>query len=401
MKNILLIISCLTFLSVGQVFAGINDSIIIPKGAFPIVYRGHIYIHGFADSIPGDFVFDTGASGFYFDSTFYSHNEFYYPNLADAILPGAGTTPQKVKLVLDTVGFSFGEHYYRSKLVPILKLKPILGDFSDGILGLNYFSESVVEINYTNEYMKVHSSMDSIDAAKYQMISLKRIKNRLYIPLQVNINDSIKIRGDFTLDFGSGGSITLNSAVAKKYDLNKLIKEKVLHYSKYGGVGGASSSYYFRAASFQIADFSFENITMEYSIDTAGALASKTNMGLLGNDILQRFDILIDFRNSNMYIKPNEKYEEAFVFSRLGFSYVDRNETMGAWIVTGLYRDRSPEKKGLRIDDQIISVNGFSVADIPYENQHEFLNNLKQIEIVVLRDGQKLKVKFNQEYILN
>jgi len=50
----------------------------LPENAFPIVYRSHIYISGEVDSIKGNYVFDTGASGLYFDTTFYSSNSFHY-----------------------------------------------------------------------------------------------------------------------------------------------------------------------------------------------------------------------------------------------------------------------------------------------------------------------------------
>ena len=372
----------------------------LPPGAIPIVYRGHLYIQGSADSVQGNFVFDTGASGLYYDTTFYSNNHFDYSKIVNAKLPGAGTTPQDIIVVRDTVGFSFGSYYYQTAFVPVLKLKPILGDFSDGIIGLNYFSKSVLEINYIYEFMKIHSTIDAIDISAYKLVPLKKIDNRLYLPLKVCINDTVMIAGDFMLDFGSGGSVSLTSPIAQKYKLKDVIKEKVFYYTNHGGVGGASSRYVFNAKSFQIGDFVFDNISMDYSLDTSGAMSSKKHLGLFGNRILERFDILIDFKNTNLYLKPNKDLDKEFTFSRLGFSYVDRNKTLGGWIVRGLFKNRNAEKKGLKIDDMIISVNGVAVAEIPYESQKDFFKKLSEVNLVVKRGSSIENIKFKLEPVL-
>ena len=138
-----------------------------PEDAFPIVYRGHLYIKGSADSIIGNYVFDTGASNLYYDSTYYAEGNFKYSEIYDAKLPGAGKTPQDVIVIWDTVDFRFGNNTYTTKFVPVLQLKPILGDFADGILGMEYFYNSVLEINYENEYMRIFPTIDSVDVSNY------------------------------------------------------------------------------------------------------------------------------------------------------------------------------------------------------------------------------------------
>lgn len=109
MKNILILNLACTLLLVSTGLPGQErEQIAPPDGIIPIVARGHLYIQGSADNIEGNFVFDTGASGLYFDTTFYSENEFGYENLVNAKLPGAGATPQDVIVILDSVDFSFG-----------------------------------------------------------------------------------------------------------------------------------------------------------------------------------------------------------------------------------------------------------------------------------------------------
>ncbi len=336
-NRLTIIITALLFLSAGCSNKKQEEQ--IPDNAFPIVYRGHLYIIGEADSIKGNYIFDTGASNLYYDSTYYSHNNFQYTNLFTAKLPGAGTTVQNVEVVHDTVSFRFGKYLYQTYNVPILKLKPIVGDFADGIIGMEYFSNSVLEINYEKEYMLLFQSIDSVDLSGYTRIGITNRENRLFIPMELRINDTLTISGEYQLDFGAGGNIALTSSVAQKYNLMENIEKKTPFFTKYGGVGGESSSYDFMAKSIEIGEFIFNNVTMEFSVDKSGAMASDEHCGLLGNGIYRRFTVILDFINNDFYLKPNSMFNEPFEFSRLGFSYVDRNQTLNAWIVTGYIAD--------------------------------------------------------------
>lgn len=374
---------------------------LIPDNAFPIVYRGHLYIAGEADSIKGNYIFDTGASNFYFDSTYYSLNNFHYANFFAAKLPGAGTTVQNVEVVNDTVTFSFGKYLYQTNNVPILKLKPIVGDFADGIIGMEYFSNSILEINYEKEYMRLFQSIDSVDVSGYSRIEISKVGNRLFIPLKVNINETMTIAGEYQLDFGSGGSISLTSSATNDYKLMEIIQKKIPYFTKYGGVGGESSSYDFMAASVHIGDFILDSVTMDFSIDNSGALASDKHLGLIGNDIYERFTVIIDFVNSDLYLKPNSKFKEPFEFSRLGFSYVDRNQTMDAWIVSGLYSGSNAEEQGLRIDDKIIAVNGISIREIGYESQKDFFRELSSVVLTIRRNDMVKEIRFDLKSIMS
>ncbi len=361
----------------------------IPQGSCLISYRGHIYIEGVVDSVKGSFVFDTGADNFYLDTLFYHQNNFRYKNLTNAKIPGAGTSLQDIIVILDSVNFQFSDHYYKTPIVPVLSLKPILGDYADGILGLDYFSGKVLQIDYKHEYIKVYDNIDSADIFEYSKIQCENIDDRLYIPLKIQINDSLKLEGKFQLDFGSGGSISLTSTAANSYNLHNNINTKLRYWTKYGGIGGESSSYVFKAKSASLGDYHINDVVMSYSLDTAGAMSSEKHLGLLGNEILEKFDVLVDFKTNILYLKPNTYFEKPFEFSRLGFSFVNRNETYGAWIVTGFYDGSSAETSGLKIDDRISHINNKPITEISYEQQKVIFDNVQKLKLTVDRNGTK------------
>jgi len=367
-----------------------NSEFQIPSGAFPIVYhKGRICIKGSVDSVKCTFLFDTGADNIYFDSLFFSQNKFSYDNVAIALLPGFGVTPQRVKLIMDTVSFHFSDNVYQTDKVPILGLKQITGDFVDGIIGKNYFSEKVLEINFQHQYMKAYDSVKLAQIIGYSKIQCEDINNRLYVPLKLQINDTIVIEGKFLLDMGGAGTLGLTNPVAIQYNLNNKIEKKIKYYTKYGGVGGRSVRSVFMSKKVLIGDYQLNNFAMTYSEDKKGAGSSK-HPGFLFNGILEKFDLLIDFRNSVLYIKPNIHFKDEFQSSRLGFSYVDRSETYAAWNITGFYIDSPAEQSGLQIDDKITHLNDQSVKEINYDQQQEIFRTAEAIKLNVMRGSEIL-----------
>jgi len=372
----------------------------LPSDAIPIIYRKHIYIEGIVDKSKSIFVFDTGADNLYFDSLFFSNNKFAYDKIATAFLPGVGSKPQKTKLILDTVSFQFANNIYKTSTVPILGLKNILGDFADGILGRNYFASKVLEVNYNYQYMKIHDSINAAITNGYTKIRCENVNSWLYVPIKLRINDSLEIIGNYTLDLGSGGSISLTSPTAKQFDLGSKINHKRNYHSKYGGVGGETSRYDFIAKSVFIGDYELKDFVMDYSEDKSGVLSTSKNLGLLGNKILEKFDLIIDFRNSFLYIKPNSSFDNPFKIPRLGFAYVDRTVTLGAWNITGFYEGSSAERSGLKIDDKITQLNDQPIDEINYERQQEIFKQAETIKLTVKRNNETLFFNIQLKEIL-
>lgn len=373
---------------------------LIPEGGIPIDFNGHVYLKGAADGVEGDYIFDTGARNLYLDKIHYTENNFKHKNTYEADLVGVGTTPKIIDVIEDTVTFKFGSHLYTTPNVPILELKQIVGDKVDGIIGMDYFQNSILEINYEDEFIKKYSSQDSINFEGFSKIKLTVNDNGLTLPLKLDIDHTTSISGEFQLDVGNGGALNLTSLVSSKYELNKRIENKVSNHNMHNGAGGESTSEKFIASAIEIGGFKIPDVVMSFSNDTLGAMATNEYLGLLGNKILERFHVFIDFANNNLYLKPNHNFGKPFDLNRLGFNYVDRVESLGAWTVNGLYSPSNAEKSGLKVGDKIISVNEIEVHNIPFEKQKEFFKKIDAVNFKVVRDDNIVEIDFRLQEII-
>lgn len=365
----------------------------------PIKYDGHIYVNGNLDnSSASNFIFDTGASVFYIDSCYLEESGVKFKKFANAFLPGAGTNHQKVKVILDTLTYCFSNNIYIPSYGVIFNLRPILGDFADGIIGNEYFASCCLEINYKDGYMKKYESVSNIDLNEFVKLEGVNVKGKIKVPLTIKVGD-LTIMEYFLLDLGSGGSVNLNSTFADKYNIDNRIERKRYFYTSQGGVGGSSESYTFVLPEVSLGDFVIKDVLSSRSLDQHGALASSDYAGLLGNDILSRFVLVIDYKTSTIYLKENDDFDNEFEGKTFGFSFANRFKTDGGyWQVNGFYRNSSAEKM-LKVGDKIRTINNMSVCDInTFAIQNEVLEK-KVLQLKIERQGVSESVIITEEDI--
>ena len=369
----------------------------LPEGAIPMTYINHtIYLELAFDTIKGNYILDTGADQLYHDSTFYADNSFLKNKyLYMTSIGGAGTQVRTVQVLPDTVNFSLHDNEYQSLFTPILDLKRVLGDYADGIMGAQFFKQSVLEVNYENEYIKIYEAIDSVDITSHEKIALSEKANRFYLPLEIKINDSLSVSGTFLLDLGATANVFFTSHIAKQNSFESQVGYKIAYHANSIGIGGSSSFYDFKSDSVRIGNFTLANVVTAYSTDRSGALAEGNYLGILGNSILDRFDIIIDFINNDLYLKPNTRFEEPFTYLRRGFGYVNRSKTKGVWVIDGFYENSNAEQAGLKMNDEIIKVNGIDVTTVKLKEEGKLLYQSDSLELTLRLDDSLTKtIKF-------
>lgn len=352
------------------------------------------------DSVPANLLLDTGADNLYIDSLYYASAGFKHNNIRLFSLSGVGNTAQNIIVIDDTIGFSISSQNFTTSNVAVVNLKPAGGDYLDGLLGTSYFMQNVLKIDFDNGYIKTYNSLDSLNLSGYTRVPMGTHDYGFTIPLSIKINDTLCISGDFSVDVGSPGTI-INSNVVQHYHLNQAITHKARYYLKYSGVGTDSDGYDFIPDTMLIAGkFALSHPTVSYSIDTAGMLANDAYMGLLGGNVLSRFDLVFDFIDTALYLRPNSSYNHPFIYDQLGFTFTDRYATLGGWVVASITFDSQAEKHGLQIDDLIVAVNGTPVQQIPYLEQDAYFERQKHLNLSVQRADTTLNIAFDLVPIL-
>jgi membrane-associated protease RseP (regulator of RpoE activity) len=77
--------------------------------------------------------------------------------------------------------------------------------------------------------------------------------------------------------------------------------------------------------------------------------------GLLGNEVLSRFNLIFDYPNERMFIKPNQSFPVPLYLDRSGL--LIRPHRLGA-VVKSVAKDSAAYAIGLKTNDLITSIDG-------------------------------------------
>lgn len=348
----------------------------VPDGAIPFIFDRHLYLKAtLSDTVLVTVIYDTGADFLYLDEDYLRLNNLQnaFGRKGKARMGGAGNSGNiPVDIFIDPVKIKCGESEYQNKITPIIKLRDILGRYTDGILGNTHLLNTPLEINFSKSYIRQLGKplpADLLD--NYTKLDARFVDNRIDIKAKLLIDDKNTLDGWFRMDLGCGSSIVLTNETASS--LNLTDAPQAHFYTQAGGIGGSSNDVTIRAAKFSMTD-TLENLVIEYSLNEKGALSfGKPYIGLIGNEIWSLYDIVIDPTSSSVWVKRNDDEGTYAQSSTTHMSYIDRTDICDGWIVNGLYKGGIAEQAGIEIGDTIISINNRPVKEITWEEQRKGL----------------------------
>ena len=372
-KNSLILLSSLLSCSIFLVSCA--------KKSIQIEYNGHIYIKTkIENTIYGNFMYDTGAKEIILDTSFCKKNNLIFKITQDTKIGGIGNTIQNAKIVSDTLTYKIDKKTNFSNKTYLLGLRNFLGQKTDGILGVNSFKDRPHKIDFINKKISFIKNTKNYDS-----INLIFDGDKIYIPVTYTINKE-EYMGKFILDLGSSVTV-LNSS-------NKISTNNLGDFESIGGIGGKTSGETIFINQFNLGKQSLYSFPIDVSNDTNGALSSSNHQGLIGNDVLDDFDIIIDLKKSKLYIKPNKKNNKHKKEFYKSFSFIENNDIVKNWSVSYIYLNTDAYKQGLRLYDKIISIDNVQIEKLDRLKFYRGLKLNQKLELSIIREGKLLKISF-------
>jgi len=174
--------------------------------------------------------------------------------------------------------------------------------------------------------------------------------------------------GKFTIDTGSRASLTVNGPFAAKYNLAG--NGKGIDAVTGWGIGGPTRSIALRGDSMSIGPMVVSGAVVEVSTDKGGDFAAGSIAGNIGAGILKRYIVTLDYEHSTMYLKPvTEPVADLDTFDRAGLWI---NQSDDGYKVVDITKGAPAESAGLKVDDDIVAVDGKPARSIPlYEMRRQ------------------------------
>ncbi len=367
----------------------------IPEGAIRFDYKNHLYFDAvIRDTLPVRLVFDTGNTNLLLDSTFYAENFATQGTLRRAFIGGAGNSREIAWLDISKWTYKVGDHDFTGPQAVVVNLRKILGNNVDGLFGMEFMRGRKVEFNYADEYIRFLSSEEQPDNS-YTCIDCKWLddsKTRIILPATLQLDATTSREGLFLVDLGSSGTVTINSSSVAKMGLQGRSDVSKMTYAV-GGIGGSRTDYMFKLADVELGGLSVKDIRGDYSGNAAGSLADKRYDGLIGNLLLERFDVVFDFAECKIWLRPNRNFDKA----DHPFFGVALTPQKDYWTVNGLLEGGNAEKAGMKRGDKIVKINGKSPCEMSKEEQLALINSPAPWRATIERNGSTIEVEITPE----
>lgn len=364
----------------------------IPEGAVEMKYNNHLYFKVMLrDSIQARMIFDTGSSNLLIDSTFYASTFGESNNLRKAMLGGAGDGYELTTFDASSWGYSVGKESHTEQMAIVMNLRKILGNGVDGLFGTPFMQGKRVEFNYAGEYMRFLAADEKI-GEDFTAIQCKKLDNieRIIIPLSVTFSDGYTLGGNFLMDTGMPDELSLNSATANRLKAEGHLANARRMKFEVGGIGGSRTDNYLNVKQITIGGKSINDIRITYSDNEQGSLADSRYDGLVGNALFARFDVIFDFVNWVIYLRPNENFDKP----QPNFYSMAFTPNGDHWKVNALLEGGNAERAGLRQGDRIEAINGIKASD----SDKSALSPLPdKLTLTIRRESGPIEIVVNKE----
>lgn len=378
-----------------ETLVGNSDTLAVelPADAVPFSYRRYICFDVMLrDSVSARMIFDTGANNMLLDSAFYAYYFAANGNLRKAVLGGAGNGMEMANI--DASGWSYrvGNKSHTEQMTVVLNLRKIVGDDVDGLFGLPFMQGERVEFNYADGYMRFLTAGEEI-ANDFMRVDCKWLgnkKERIILPLSITFADGYTFNGDFLLDTGMPGTLSLNSTTAKKLKAKGVLDDAGKFVYTVGGIGGSAVQNDICASRITVGGYALNDVRINWSENSLGSLADDSYSGLVGNGLFERFDVVFDFVEWVIYLRPNRN----FAAPQPNYFGIAFTPMADHWIVNGLLEGGNAEKAGLRRGDRIEAINGIKATD---SNASSLYPLPEKLTLTVMRDGKIVEISVHKE----
>lgn len=254
-----------------------------------------------------------------------------------------------------------------------------------GVIGYDVLISYVAEIDNKNNQIVLYDESGYEYKGEGDKLPIYLVQNLPITNAIITTYSGTEIEGQFMIDSGSRSELIISSPTVVQYDLADNIGK---HYTIRSSIGTSSrrtKMRYGRLAKLKLLEFEFEDIPVALSSDNKGVLSMDFIDGIIGNKLLQRFNLVFDYGRSIIYLEAGDSINSEYSINLTGFTLTFQAAQP---IIKNLVERSPADKAGLRNGDQIISINGVLVENMSSgEIREAFTKKGETLALVIMRNN--------------
>lgn len=365
----------------------------ITKFPFLLMDGGIIILKATIGNFPDtlNFVLDTGCGGISLDSSTVEDLKLT-PAISSKTIKGIGQLKQAKfvynqtfhlpNLSIDSFEYHINDYEF---------LRQSYGIKVDGVIGYSFLKHFIVKVDYDKRMIEV-----------WKPGVIKYPKGGSLMPLSIeklpffnaHIKDKSSMESSYIFDTGAELCLLMSSSFVE--NSNVLSSNKKIVEIPAEGLGGSQMMKFTAIPELRVGQYSFKNVPSLIFKDEYNVTQYPKTGGIIGNDLLHRFNLIINYPDAVIHLLPNSYFNEPFDYNYTGFKIFGIN---GRVIIDNIIKDSPAEKAGLQPGDIIFGINNNFSNNIS-DYKEEFSSARGSIKISVLRNNQVKTIVVPLESIL-
>ena len=263
-------------------------------------------------------------------------------------------------------------------------LSEVYGVQIDGIIGYSFLRQFILSIDSDSLMMTVYSP-GRIHYPREGFVLRPDFTTLPIVPLI--LRDDHHTEGRFYFDTGAGLCFLMSKNFVT--DSAVLLKDRKPVLTEAEGLGGKALMSLTVIRALHLGPYVFHQVPTYILNDEYNVTSYPGIGGLIGNDILRRFNVIVNYPFREIDLTPNSHFRDLFDYSYTGMSIYFIG---GRVMITDVQEDSPASQAGITPGDELFAVdNNFSHNIQTYKN---LLQNagVRLKLMVIFRNGQPVRI---------
>lgn len=276
------------------------------------------------------------------------------------------------------------------------QISHILGIPVHGLIGFNLFKDYVVRIDYQREHITLwrHEHYKYRDRNKDIILPLHFEGYKPFIQTSIVTEDLTEVPVKLLVDTGASDALWLSEKSDERIKIPQRHIESFLGRGLTGdlfGIKGRIDGIWVGPLVLSRPIVSFpENSMIEQLI------TQNERNGTLGAEILRRFVVTVDYRNSRLTLTQTPLVRDGFNYNMSGMEIINPMPGLPIFTISTIQENSPAWLAGLKENDQILSINNSNHQSVSLNDINLILQSKenRKIKMKVLRDGEEFRTSF-------
>jgi hypothetical protein len=239
------------------------------------------------------------------------------PDLADSIdlispmeasIGGAGNSDEATAVFSDSMTFTISSKEFKDQRVVILRQGGFRGGSFDGVTGYSIFGHYTVEVNYDRSEITLYQPGELKPDNSWTKIPIYFRENLIpWIDVSIVIENEKPIPISCYIDYASSEAIELLMKSDQKFKIPAKTEDYYLGRGLSGDINGKKG----QISKVIIDPYVLGNVNAAFAPAEVRS-KQKGADGVISNNLLRRFNLIFDYSERRVFLKPNSYFNEPF-----------------------------------------------------------------------------------------